>query len=38
MAMLPIVASAIRKPRLAWNAPWVKCRWKPTVTPRQVSV
>jgi hypothetical protein len=38
MAMLPTTASAIRKPRPALNAPWVKYRWKPMVTPKQVSV
>ena len=32
-ARLPATASAIRSPRRARNARWVKCRWKPTVTP-----
>jgi hypothetical protein len=38
MARLPAMARATRITRPARNDPWVKYRWKPTVTPRQVSV
>ncbi len=33
-AIEPAIARKTRSPRLALNEPWVKCRWKPMVTPR----